>query len=271
MKKKGKRKTTSRREPFLRRDASSVYRLLLFAPIPPRTSHATEEGEAEAEAETEKGAAVFSLPKASSKFARGGSVSENERAACASDCAASEDEGEEFKRRFEEGERRRLWRCCEEAIEEEEREGDSSEEARGDESGRRTPQPEKRSCFHFWVLFDFAKKTHYLIGSEPETNAKERARRSRSRESESACEKPKAEEESEREGAKKNEQNPNIYRDEVERVGAAAPPLGADPERVRRRHGGDADGRGAVEVRRRGRPEVRREARRGARGEEGGV
>jgi len=127
--------------------------LLLFAPIPPRTSHATDEGHAQ-EAEAEKGAAgLFSLSeesKASSKFARrGGSVSENERAACASDFAASEDEGEGFKTLFDFEEEEERWRClCEEASEEEGREADSSE-ARGDESGRRTPQPEKRSCF-FW-------------------------------------------------------------------------------------------------------------------------
>lgn len=98
--------------------------------------------------------------KASSGPARGGSVSENERAACASDLAAGEDEevGGEGKRRLQE-------RC-----------GDgegarhSSESGtRGEWSGRRTPQPAKRSCcfrFHF-VRKKFEKTRQFYWLSSP--------------------------------------------------------------------------------------------------------
>ena len=98
---------------------------------PPLTSQATEAAAA--------AAAVLSFsfkdpPRASSKkFARGGSVSEKERTACARDFAAAEDE-DEAKEVTE-----RVRDACEARVR-----GDASE-ARGEESGRRTPQPEKRS------------------------------------------------------------------------------------------------------------------------------
>lgn len=90
------------------------------------TSQATE-AEAAAAAAASPSFSFIDPPKASPNFARGGSVSEKERAACANDLAAAEavddDEGDEGKARVR---------------------GEESE-ARGEESGRRTPQPAKRS------------------------------------------------------------------------------------------------------------------------------
>ena len=71
-------------------------------PTPRRTSQATE-AEEEAD-EAAKAALAFSLRAASSspkKFARGGSVSEKEREASASDFAAEEDVGKGDARRLE--------------------------------------------------------------------------------------------------------------------------------------------------------------------------
>ena len=115
--------------------------------VPPLTSQATEAAAA--------AAFSFSLrddpPKrASSKFARGGSVSEKERAACASDFAAAEADDDEDKARAVV-----RWEAS---------------EARGEESGRRTPQPEKRSyVLFFQVLFRvFRKKgARFFIGLKP--------------------------------------------------------------------------------------------------------
>ena len=122
-------------------------------PIPPLTSQVTE---AEKEAEEAAGAALaFSWKAASSpkKFARGGSASENERVACASDFAAEEDEGEGGGVRLERLERR--WRGRED--------GEGAGGARDGESGRLTPHPAKRSCILFSRCWKFSKGRARLL------------------------------------------------------------------------------------------------------------